>query len=113
MTAFPLWAWVGFTALIAVLLALDLLVLARGAREISFRRAALLSVFWVGVAMLFGVLVLVGAKFIYSGLFGKVPVYVSLPFIAAAVTVSILASLYKTRGESRKPAKKPQQRSEV
>ncbi len=320
MTAFPLWAWFGFTALIAVLLALDLLVLARGAREISFRRAALLSVFWVGVAMLFGVLVFVvagpargteyltgyivekslsvdnvfvfalifsyfavparyqyrvllwgvvgalvlrgvfvllgagllerydwmvyvfgvfliytgirmalhrdtevhpdrnpilrlarrlvpisegyegekffvrkagvlmatplfaviivvgttdvifavdsipaifaitssafvvwsanafavlglrplyfmlagmidrfvylslglsvvlvfvGAKFIYSGLFGKVPVYVSLPFIAAAVTVSILASLYKTKGESRKPAKKPQQRSEV
>ena len=59
MTAFPLWAWVGFTALIAVLLALDLLVFARGAREISFRRAALLSVFWVGVALLFGAFIFV------------------------------------------------------
>ena len=31
MTTFPLWAWVGFTILISVLLALDLLVLAWGA----------------------------------------------------------------------------------
>src|SRR5215212_5102010 len=57
MTTFPLWAWAGFTALISVLLALDLLVFARGAREISFRRAALLSAFWIGVALLFGALV--------------------------------------------------------
>ncbi len=54
MTEFPLWAWVGFTALISALLAFDLLVLARGGREISFRRAALLSAFWVAVALLFG-----------------------------------------------------------
>src|SRR5215213_7163035 len=61
MTTFPLWAWVGFTILISVLLALDLLVLARGARETSFRRAALLSAFWIGVALLFGALVFVVA----------------------------------------------------
>jgi len=61
MTTFPLWAWVGFTILISVLLALDLLVLARGAREISFRRAALLSAFWIGVALLFSALVFVVA----------------------------------------------------
>ncbi len=57
MTAFPLWAWGGFTALIAGLLLLDLLVLARGSREISFRQATVLSVFWIGVALLFGVVV--------------------------------------------------------
>ena len=57
MSAFPLWAWVGFMVLIAVLLAFDLLVFGRGSREISFRRASVLSVFWIGLALLFGVVV--------------------------------------------------------
>ncbi|MDQ4127112.1 MAG: TerC family protein [Actinomycetota bacterium] len=57
MSAIPLWAWVGFAALVSVLLLLDLLVLARGNREISFRRATVLSVFWIGLALLFGVAV--------------------------------------------------------
>lgn len=61
MSAFPLWAWVGFTALIIGLLVLDLLVFARGEREISFRRATVLSAFWVGLALLFGVVVSVVA----------------------------------------------------
>lgn len=43
VTAFPVWAWVGFTALVVVLLLLDLFVLARGSRELSFRQATLLS----------------------------------------------------------------------
>jgi tellurite resistance protein TerC len=57
MSAFPIWAWVGFTALIVVLLLLDLLVLARGEREISFRQATALSLFWIVLALLFGVVV--------------------------------------------------------
>jgi tellurite resistance protein TerC len=57
VTTFPLWAWFGFTALISALLVLDLLVLTRGVREITFRRATLLSAFWIGVALLFGVVV--------------------------------------------------------
>ncbi|HLL38857.1 MAG TPA: TerC family protein [Rubrobacteraceae bacterium] len=57
MSAFPIWAWVGFTALIVALLLLDLLVLARGEREISFRQATGLSVFWIVLALVFGVLV--------------------------------------------------------
>ncbi|MDQ4106928.1 MAG: hypothetical protein M3157_07135, partial [Actinomycetota bacterium] len=57
MTTFPLWAWGGFTALIVGLLLLDLLVLARGSREISFKQATALSVFWIGVALIFGVVV--------------------------------------------------------
>jgi tellurite resistance protein TerC len=57
------------------------------------------------------VLVFVGAKFIYSGLFGKFPLYVSLPFIAAAVTISILASLWKARGGGQKVAEEKEQRS--
>lgn len=57
MTEFPLWAWIGFTALIVILLVLDLLVFARKAREVSFRQATLMSVFWIGAALLFGVVV--------------------------------------------------------
>ena len=56
-----MWAWVGFTALIVGLLVLDLLVFGRGEREISFRQASVLSVFWIGLALLFGVAVLVVA----------------------------------------------------
>jgi tellurite resistance protein TerC len=57
MNAFPLWAWVGFSALIAALLLLDLLVLARQQREISFRQATALSLFWIVLALLFGVVI--------------------------------------------------------
>src|SRR3712207_2791347 len=57
MSAFPVWAWVGFTASIVALLLLDLLVLARGEREISFRQATILSLFWIVLALLFGAVV--------------------------------------------------------
>jgi tellurite resistance protein TerC len=46
------------------------------------------------------VLVFVGVKFIWSDLFGKVPIWVSLPFIATVVAVSIVASLWKTHGRT-------------
>ena len=57
MSTFPVWAWAGFTALIVVLLVLDLLVVARGSREISFQRATVLSVLWIVLALLFGAVV--------------------------------------------------------
>jgi len=82
-----------------------------GLRPLYFMLAGMIDRF---VYLSFGlsvVLVFVGAKFIYSGLFGKVPVYVSLPFIAAAVTISILASLWKTRGGGQKVAEEKEQRS--
>ena len=51
------------------------------------------------------VLIFVGAKFIYSGLLDtKVPIWISLPFILIVVLTSILASLYKTRGQGHKEA---------
>ena len=58
MTTFPIWAWAGFTVLVVVLLALDLFVFAREAREISFRQATVMSLFWIGAALLFGLVVL-------------------------------------------------------
>lgn len=57
MSVFPVWTWVGFMFLIFALLLLDLLVLARGSREISFRQATFLSAFWIILALLFGVAV--------------------------------------------------------
>ena len=58
MTAFPFWAWIGFSVLVVLLLVFDLFVLARGSREISFRKATVMSIFWIGMAMLFGLVVL-------------------------------------------------------
>jgi tellurite resistance protein TerC len=55
----------------------------------------------VGLSM---ILVFVGAKFLLSDIVGKVPVWVSLPFIAIVVTVAIVASLLATRGGSPRPA---------
>jgi tellurite resistance protein TerC len=46
------------------------------------------------------VLVFVGVKFLLTDVVGKVPIWISLPFIATAVGFSIAASLYKTRGQS-------------
>jgi tellurite resistance protein TerC len=57
LTAFPIWAWFVFSAFILLMLALDLFVLHRDAKEISFREAALFSAFWVALALLFGVFV--------------------------------------------------------
>ena len=59
--AFPIWAWVVFGAFILLMLVLDLFVLHRDAKEISFREAAVLSAFWVAMALLFGILVWIWA----------------------------------------------------
>jgi tellurite resistance protein TerC len=54
---FPVWAWFAFAVFILLMLALDLFVFHREAKEVSFREAALLSGFWASLGMLFGVLV--------------------------------------------------------
>ncbi len=58
---FPVWAWAAFGAFILLMLVLDLFVLHRDAKEISFREAAVLSAFWVALALLFGILVWIWA----------------------------------------------------
>jgi tellurite resistance protein TerC len=58
---FPVWAWAAFGAFILLMLVLDLFVLHREAKEISFREAAVLSAFWVAVALLFGILIWIWA----------------------------------------------------
>ena len=75
MSAFPVWTWVGFTGLIFALLLLDLL--ARGSGRISFRQATVLSLFWIVLALLFGVAVFVvagparGGEYLAGYLFEK------------------------------------------
>jgi tellurite resistance protein TerC len=55
---FPIWAWAAFTAFVVAMLALDLLVLHRHAREVSLRQAAMWSAVWVLLALAFGGLLL-------------------------------------------------------
>ena len=71
-----------------------------GLRALYFMLAGLMERFVYLSLGLSVVLVFVGAKFIWSDLFGKVPIWVSLPFIATVVAVSIAASLCKTRGKT-------------
>src|SRR4051812_34236584 len=51
---FPLWAWLVFVGLVVTLLFLDLFVLHRNAREVPFKEALWLSVFWIVVSLAFG-----------------------------------------------------------
>jgi tellurite resistance protein TerC len=52
----PFWAWAAFGALVLVMLAVDLLA-HRGAHVIGFREAAVWSGVWVGLSLIFAVVV--------------------------------------------------------
>jgi tellurite resistance protein TerC len=52
----PLWAWAAFAAIVLVMLAVDLLA-HRGAHVIGFREAAGWSVVWVGVSLVFALVI--------------------------------------------------------
>lgn len=54
----PLWVWVAFTALVAVLLLVDLLLVHRTAHVITVREAAIESAVWIAVSLLFGLVIL-------------------------------------------------------
>jgi tellurite resistance protein TerC len=51
----PLWAWVAFAAVVVLMLAVDLLA-HRGAHVIGFREAAAWSGVWVGVSLIFALI---------------------------------------------------------
>ena len=69
-----------------------------GLRALYFMLAGLIKRFVYLSVGLSIILVFVGVKFMISDMVGKVPIWVSLPFIAIVITVSIAASLWKTRG---------------
>lgn len=54
----PWWAWAGFGAGVVVLLVLDLTVLHRGHRVVSFRRAVTESAVWIALGLSFSLVVL-------------------------------------------------------
>ncbi len=58
MTEAPLWAWFAFLAVVGLMLAIDLGVFHRHAHIISLREAAIWSVLWVIVALLFNLVIL-------------------------------------------------------
>ena len=58
----PLWAWAAFIVFVLAMLALDLFVLHRGAREVSLGEAALWSAVWMALALCFG-----GLLFLWQG----------------------------------------------
>ena len=60
MTAF--WGWVLFNVLVLALLALDLFVFHRRAHEVRTREAAWLTLFWIGLALLFN-----GGVYVFRG----------------------------------------------
>ncbi len=72
-----------------------------GLRALYFMLAGLMRRFVYLSVGLSVILIFVGLKFLISDIVGKVPIWISLPFIATVVAVSILASLYKTRGQER------------
>jgi TerC family integral membrane protein len=72
-----------------------------GLRALYFMLAGLIKRFVYLSTGLSIILIFVGVKFILSDLVGKVPIWISLPFIATVITVSIAASLWKTRGMAR------------
>ena len=45
MSTFPVWAWIAFVVFVLAMLALDLFVFHREAKEVSFREAVLTSGF--------------------------------------------------------------------
>jgi TerC family integral membrane protein len=50
----PIWAWVAFAAFVVAMLAVDLFVLHRRAREVSLKEAAVWSGVWVAIGLAFG-----------------------------------------------------------
>jgi tellurite resistance protein TerC len=52
----PLWAWLAFAAVVVIMLAVDLLA-HRGAHVIGFREAAAWSGVWVGISLIFALVV--------------------------------------------------------
>ena len=54
----PLWVWAAFTALVAVLLLVDLLLVHRTAHVITTKEAAIESAVWIAISLVFGLVIL-------------------------------------------------------
>ena len=54
----PMWVWAAFTALVVVLLVVDLLVVHREAHAVTTKEAAIESAVWISIGLLFGLVIL-------------------------------------------------------
>lgn len=54
-----IWFWIGFLALIAVLMAFDLGIFNKGSKHISAKKAMKMTALWVAIAVAFGIFILV------------------------------------------------------
>lgn len=54
-----IWFWIGFLALIAVLMAFDLGIFNKGSKHISAKKAMKMTAVWVAIAVAFGIFILV------------------------------------------------------
>ena len=54
-----IWFWVGFLALVAILMAFDLGLFNKGSKHIDAKKAIRMTLLWVSIALLFGVFVLI------------------------------------------------------
>jgi tellurite resistance protein TerC len=53
MVTEPLWSWIGFTAFVLAMLALDLGVFHRKVHAVSFKEAFIWSCVWITLALIF------------------------------------------------------------
>ncbi len=53
-----IWFWVGFLALVAVLMAFDLGLFNKGSKHIDAKKAIRMTIVWISIAVLFGIFVL-------------------------------------------------------
>ena len=54
-----IWFWIGFLALIAVLMAFDLGIFNKGSKHISAKKAMKMTAVWVAIAVAFGIFILI------------------------------------------------------
>lgn len=54
-----IWFWIGFLALIAVLMAFDLGIFNKGPKHISAKKAMKMTALWVAIAVAFGIFILI------------------------------------------------------
>jgi predicted tellurium resistance membrane protein TerC len=83
----PAWAWAAFAAFVLAMLALDLFVLHRSAREVALKEAAAWSVIWVAIGLGFG-----GLLWLYRG-GGTAQAYLAGYLIEKSLSSNVFALL--------------------
>ena len=113
----PAWAWAAFLAFVLAMLALDLFVLHRRAREVSLKEAGAWTAVWVAIGLGFAVLLWawrggVAAKLLRTDVY-EAPVWASPAFIAVVLAAAATLSIRDNRRATQQPALGDQARTDV